>query len=101
MKDVAAVRKLRATVARFFILALWLHLPVLAIIGFLNGSSSLIALATGGGAAALATLTSLMVWLAQGPLQPDIHMYYFAVFAALTAFCDWRVIVLAAVATLV
>src|SRR5580658_4002474 len=123
MKDVAAVRKLRATVARFFILALWLHLPVLAIIGFLNGSSSLIALATGGGAAALATvawrqdaesaatryaiaialvtLTSLMVWLARGPLQPDIHMYYFAAFAALTAFCDWRVIVLAAVATLV
>jgi methyl-accepting chemotaxis protein len=121
--DIAAVRELRAMVARFFVVALWLHLPALAMIGILNDSFSLGALIAGlavvgiatlawqqdaGSTAtryaiaiALVTLTSLMVWLARGPLQPDMHMYYFVVFALLAAFCDWRVIVLATAATVV
>ena len=52
-------------------------------------------------AVALVTNVSLMVWLAHGPMQIDLHMYYFAGLALLTAFCDWRVIVLAAAATAV
>ena len=47
----------------------------------------------------LVTMVSLMVWLSAGQLQPDMHMYYFTIYAALAAFCDWRVIVLAAAAT--
>jgi methyl-accepting chemotaxis protein len=119
--EAETVRQLRATVARFFVVALWLHLPVLALIGVLNGDFSLAALVAGAAACgvatlawrqdaqglaaryaiavALVTLTSLMVWAAHGPLQPDMHMYYFVVFAMLAAFCDWRVIVLASAAT--
>ena len=41
-------------------------------------------------------MVSLLVWLAHGQMQIDVHMYYFATFAMLAAFCDWQVIVLAA-----
>ena len=113
--------QLRAAVARFFIVALWLHLPLLLVIGLANGTAWLAALAIGAIAAgvataawfqdeqspfcryaiavALITMVSLIVWLAHGPLQIDMHMYYFAAYATLAAFCDWRVIVLAAAVT--
>ena len=112
---------LRAVVARFFIFALWLHLPLLLVIGLVNDTSWLAALimaAIANGVAtaawlsdrqsafcryaiaiALIMMVSLIVWLAHGPLQIDMHMYYFAAYATLAAFCDWRVIVLAAAVT--
>ncbi|HZB93772.1 MAG TPA: methyl-accepting chemotaxis protein [Stellaceae bacterium] len=114
----SSLRQMRASVARFFILALWLHLPLLLLVGLINDSAwasgvvvgALVAgLATAAWsldhdgalcryviAIALVTMVSLLVWLAHGQMQIDMHMYYFAGFAMLAAFCDWRVIVLAA-----
>jgi methyl-accepting chemotaxis protein len=111
------LEQLRATVARFFIFALWLHVPVLLIVGLANDTAWLAGSLAGAAVAAVATLVwitdragalarytiaialtmmvSLLVWLAHGPMQADTHMYYFVTFAALTIFCDWRVIVLA------
>jgi methyl-accepting chemotaxis protein len=113
--------QLRATVARFFVVALWLHLPVLLAMSVFNDASWVAALLIGGVAAGLATaawvqdehsvltryttslalitMVSLMVWLAHGLMQADMHMYYFVAFAFLAAFCDWQVIVLAAAIT--
>ncbi len=113
--------QLRAGVARFFIGALWLHLPVLVAVGLINGTSWLAGLIVAAAAAgiatgawvrdpqgslsryliaiALITMVSLLVWLAHGQMQIDMHMYYFAAYAVLAAFCDWRVIVLAAAVT--
>src|SRR6266850_6317675 len=107
--------RLRATVGRFFISGLWLHVPVLAVIGLANGTNWTAGALTGAAAAAIATaawrydpegplgrytiaialimMVSLVVWLAHGQLQIDAHMYYFAAFAMLAAFCDWQVIV--------
>jgi len=112
---------LRASVARFFVIGLWLHLPVLVAIGLINGVPWIAGLLVGALAAglstavwyadplaplcryvitiALITMVSLMVWLAHGPMQIDMHMYYFAAYAVLAAFCDWQVIVLAAAVT--
>src|ERR1700730_6214454 len=121
MEKISSLLQLRATVGRFFVVALWLHLPLLAAIGVINDSFSLPALSLGvfaAGAAttawyfdeqsalaryvvavAVVTIVSLIVWLGRGPLQPDMQMYYFAALCALAAYCDWRVIVVAAAAT--
>ncbi|HKW54569.1 MAG TPA: methyl-accepting chemotaxis protein [Stellaceae bacterium] len=121
MEKVSSLLQLRANVGRFFAVALWLHLPLLAVIGVVNDSFSVAVLAVGlvaagiGTAAwyvdeqgamgryvvavAVVTIVSLMVWLSRGDLQPDMHMYYFAALAALAAYCDWRVIVVASLAT--
>ena len=121
--EISSLVELRASVARFFTVALWLHLPVLVAIGLINQTNWPAALPIGAVAAAVATaawyydeqsaltrhlialalisMVSLMVWLSQGDLQPDMHMYYFTIYAALAAFCDWRVIVLAGAATAV
>ena len=117
----SSMLELRASVARFFVGALWLHLPLLLGVGLLNSSNwlagmivaSLVAGATTAEwyrepqgalcrymiAISLITMVSLLVWLAHGQMQIDMHMYYFAAYAVLAAFCDWRVIVLAAVVT--
>jgi methyl-accepting chemotaxis protein len=110
--------ELRIGVARFFVVALWLHLPLLLAIGLINSSGWIAGPLYGAIAAGLATaayfydresplcrfaiavalitMVSLMVWLAHGQMQIDMHMYYFAAYAVLAAFCDWQVIVLAA-----
>jgi len=115
------LERLRAAVARFFVVGLWLHVPVLLIVGLANDASWLAGSLTGAMAAGVATviwladgagalsrytiaiaqimMVSLLVWLGHGSLQIDVHMYYFASFAMLTAFCDWRVIVLASAVT--
>jgi methyl-accepting chemotaxis protein len=115
------LEQLRATVARFFIVGLWLHVPVLLAVGLMNDSNWLAGPLTGAAVAAVATIVwltdsvgtlarytiaialtmmvSLLVWLARGPMQPDTHMYYFVIFAALTTFCDWRVIAIAGTLT--
>jgi methyl-accepting chemotaxis protein len=112
-----SLTELRASAGRFFVIALWLHLPVVAGIGLVNGTNWLAGVVVGAVAAALATgawlhdrhgalsryvtsvalvtFVSLMVWLAEGKMQADTHMYYFVAFAALTSFVDWPVIVLA------
>ncbi|HYM02665.1 MAG TPA: methyl-accepting chemotaxis protein [Stellaceae bacterium] len=117
------LRSLRGDVGRYFVIGLWLHLPVLIAIGLINDSSWLTGAIIGAVSAgvataawlndrqgvmarflvavALITMVSLMVWLAHGPMQIDMHMYYFAAYAVLAAFCDWQVIVLAAALTAV
>jgi methyl-accepting chemotaxis protein len=119
--QISSLVQLRASAGRFFVIALWLHLPLLAAIGILNGTDWPAALVIGAVAVGLATaawlhdqqsalarhviglalitMVSLMVWLSAGELQPDMHMYYFTIYAALAAFCDWRVIVSAGAAT--
>jgi methyl-accepting chemotaxis protein len=116
-----AIVRLRAIVARYFVIALWLHVPVLLTVGLVNGTEWLAGSLAGAAAAGIATaiwlsdrdgqlaryaiavaqimMVSLLVWLARGPMQIDTHMYYFAAYAVLTAFCDWQVIVLAAAVT--
>jgi methyl-accepting chemotaxis protein len=114
---------LRRTVARFLVVALWLHLPALLAIGLLNSSDWGAALAIGVVATLVATaawlqdrdsvmtryltslglitMVSLAVWLAHGVVQADMHMWYFVAFACLAAYCDWPVIVIAAGVTAV
>jgi len=121
MEKLSGLLRLRARVGRFFALALWLHLPVLAAVGLVNDSFSIGVLAAGAVAAGIGTvawyvdeqgpmgryvvaisvitIVSLMVYLARGELQPDMHMYYFAALGALAAYCDWRVIVVGSLAT--
>jgi methyl-accepting chemotaxis protein len=119
--DNAGLARLRLVVGRFFIAGLWVHVPVIATVGLANGTSWLAGTSAAAVAAAIATaawlhdregplaryviaiaqitMVSLLVWLAQGPLQIDMHMYYFAAYAMLAAFCDWQVIVVAAAVT--
>jgi len=117
----ASLERLRLVVGRFFVAALWVHVPVMAIVGLANGTDWTTGSMAAAGAAGIATaawvhdrnsplaryviaiaqimMVSLLVWLAHGPLQIDVHMYYFAAYAMLAAFCDWQVIVVAAAVT--
>ncbi|MDE1147008.1 MAG: methyl-accepting chemotaxis protein [Azospirillaceae bacterium] len=114
---------IRATALRVFIVFLWVCVPAAALTGVLAGNGwlapglSALGLAlvlTGGVAVGLprqtleymtAVLaiaqTSILVAASAGDWQVDFHMIYFAVLAMLTAFCDWRIIILAAGATAV
>ena len=114
----ASLAQLRLVVGRFFVVGLWVHVPVIAVVGLANGTAWLAGTLAGAVAAGTATaawlsdrggplgryviavaqimMVSLLVWVAHGPLQIDMHMYYFAAYAMLAAFCDWRVIVIAA-----
>ena len=117
----ASLTQLRLVVGRFFVAGLWAQVPVIAVVGFANGTSWMAGSLAAFAAAAVATLAwfsdregplaryaitvaqvtmvSLLVWLGQGPLQIEVHFYYFASFAMLAAFCDWPLIVLAAATT--
>jgi len=117
----ASLEKLRHVVGQCFVAGLWAHVPVIAIVGLANGTAWLAGSVAGAGAAAIATaawrfdrdgqlaryaitiaqvtMVSLLVWLGQGPLQIEVHFYYFASFAMLAAFCDWPLIILAAATT--
>ncbi len=113
------IHQIRITVERFLIAYLWLHLPLVAGIGFLldgNGTAMGIgALVLAGTATAtsraapgsassrytigvaLVGMVGLLVYGFDGhPWQADMHMYFFAVLAMLTAFCDWKAMIVAA-----
>ncbi|HET8726596.1 MAG TPA: hypothetical protein VFO41_03705 [Alphaproteobacteria bacterium] len=109
---------LRASAGRFFVAVLWLQVPLLLVVGWLGRGAGVVGLIGGILLAAAATaawfrsqlapgtrymiavaqvgLVSMMVGGAGGYWQIDLHMYYFASFAMLAAFCCWRTIVLAA-----
>jgi len=119
----ATLDRLRLAVGQFFIVGLWAHVPLLAMVGWANGTAWLAGALAGAVAAGVATaawqldrnsqlarytiaiaqimMVSLLVWLAHGQMQIDVHMYYFAAYAMLAAFCDWQVIVVAAAVTAV
>jgi len=123
MMTTDSITRLRATAHRLFVPGLWLHVPIILGLGWLNGTLSwltaLLALLFAGAATAawrmdpqgasarytvavaLVGLVSLLVLGAAGPWQIDVHMYYFAAFAMLAFYCDWRTIVLAAGVTAV
>ncbi len=51
-------------------------------------------------AVALIGAVSILVYVLHGQAwQVDLHMYYFAALAVLSIYCDWQVVLLAAVAT--
>ena len=123
MMTTDSITRLRATAHRLFVPGLWLHVPIILGLGWLNGTLSwlttLLALLFAGAATAawrmdpqgasarytvavaLVGVVSLLVLGAAGPWQIDVHMYYFAAFAMLAFYCDWRTIVLAAGVTAV
>ncbi len=117
----ASLERLRLAVGQCFVVGLWAHVPIIAVVGLANGTAWFAGTSAATVAAGVATavwhfdrnsplarytiaiaqimMVSLLVWLAQGPMQIDVHMYYFAAYAMLAAFCDWQVIVVAAAVT--
>ncbi len=100
---------------------LWLHVPLILGVALLVGSDWLLPTAIAAGFAGVSTVTwlrqplglasklvnavayvglvSLIVYVMRGQRwQVDIHMYYFASLAILSAYCDWRTILMATVA---
>ncbi|HSV29514.1 MAG TPA: chemotaxis protein, partial [Candidatus Omnitrophota bacterium] len=113
------IKGIRAQVARFMVVYLWLHVPLAAIAGamvsgewvmttigalVLAGATTLTWRMAAEGEATLYTvgvalmgMVALLVFAFEGhPWQIDMHMYFFAALAMLTAFCDWRTLVVAA-----
>ncbi len=113
--------QLRRRAARFFVWLLWAHVPLVVLLGTIYHTGWIAVGAIAAGLAAAATVAAhyrplafstraviavaltgmpiLFVYCAQGPWQIDYHMYFFAVFAMLAAFCDWRPIAISAVIT--
>jgi methyl-accepting chemotaxis protein len=115
---------LRALASRVFVLGLWAHVPLVFAIslaeydlghsaGHAGAVAAIAAVATLAWrlspsglatrlvvAAGFVAIVSLLVHMG-GTYQLDWHMYYFAVFAMLAAYCDWRSIVAAAALTAV
>lgn len=120
-QDPTALAELRVRASHVFSVVLIAHVPIVALIAASNHndivSNTLVAalLAIGGVAAArispgglagrLGVATSLIgmpmlfVHAGGGVWQIDYHMYFFAVFAMLAAYVDWRPIALAATLT--
>ena len=114
-----AVETLRAKTAKLLGIYICLHFPLIAGIeffrqgglGILTAIGAVLALATGGmtlatkgptlryflAAAMMLTVACLVAAMDGHPWQIDMHMYFFASLAMLTAFCDWPVILIATV----
>ncbi len=121
--QLSSLDDLRRRASSVFIVWLWLHLPLIAAVAWLNNTNLIVsglgAVAIGAiatwfcrtdptgtatrqvVAAAFVGMASLLVFAASGPWQIDLHMYYFAIFAVLAAYCDWRAILTAATLTAV
>jgi diguanylate cyclase (GGDEF)-like protein len=113
--------RLRSRASRALAAFLWLHIPFVSALAALHHTNLSLqvtiatALAAAGSyaawrrpaslgtrlviATALTAMPILFVYNGAGAWQIDYHMYFFAVFAMLAAFCDWRPIVLAATLT--
>jgi methyl-accepting chemotaxis protein len=115
------LKNLRETTSKALIVVLWLHLPVCLAIGLMVGGGLLLPAILTAVMAIVATLswqisgneisTRLVIavalmgqvsvftyQLAGHAWQPDMHMYFFAALACLVAYCDYRPIVISAVA---
>lgn len=116
-----SIDKLRLAASRIFIPLLWGHIAVVGLIDLLSPNESPIGgilpyllaaifaafptvsfIVDRAGATtrilvaiAFVCMTSLFVAEGHGRWQIDFHMYYFAVFAMLAAYCDWRAILVA------
>lgn len=112
----------RRGVAQALLALAVIHLPLLMLAFWANGSSGLVPVALSAVTVVIALLlygfvgtamvtqlviaavligqVSTMVFSFAGhPWQPDMHMYYFAVLALLAGFCDWRPVLMGAVLT--
>jgi methyl-accepting chemotaxis protein len=112
---------LRDTTSKILLVVLWLHVPIAATIGMMRGAGWLapaaltaaMALAatvswrvSGSGlstrlivaVALMGSVSEFVAQLAGHPWQADMHMYFFAALASLVAYCDFRPIILAAIA---
>ncbi|HEY0393235.1 MAG TPA: methyl-accepting chemotaxis protein [Candidatus Elarobacter sp.] len=116
-----ALLELRSRASQVFTVILWLHVPVVAAVAAANHHAPLAVSAVAallaligtigarlspgglGGrlsvAYALVGMPMLLVHAGSGVWQIDYHMYFFAVFAMLAAYVDWRPIALAAALT--
>jgi methyl-accepting chemotaxis protein len=115
---------LRSAVTRAMVPLLWLHVPVIALIGALAGTTWIAAACVAASVAGVATaaaraaprapacrltagvaliaMVSLILAECRGTAwQIDAHMYYFAALAMLAAYCDRNVILAAAATTAV
>ncbi|HEX3549308.1 MAG TPA: methyl-accepting chemotaxis protein, partial [Candidatus Elarobacter sp.] len=119
--DPIGLRRLRARASLVFSIALWVHVPILTAVAAVNHNgpvavalvaSLLSAFGTVAArlspdglagrlciAYALIGMPMLLVHAGSGVWQIDYHMYFFAVFAMLAAYVDWRPIALAATLT--
>lgn len=103
------LEQFQSRVARLLVALSWVHLPVLALMSFLNGKETAVIVAVASLGAALSTYfymarrpvlwigialsfslvgdTSLMVYIYSGhPWQIEMHFYYFVVLAMLSGF---------------
>jgi signal transduction histidine kinase/DNA-binding response OmpR family regulator/HPt (histidine-containing phosphotransfer) domain-containing protein len=115
--------RLRSGFARFLVLFLWLHVPVVAAAAGAAGRAQAAAALFAAMMAAILHVTwwrqgnapvtryisavalmaqpALLLYLLAGhPWQMDMHMYFFAGLALLIGWCDWRVVVVAAVSVM-
>jgi len=119
-KDLAALRE---ATSRLLIALLWSHVPVVAAVAWAGDHAVLAPVMLTAVLAATATATwwmapigdatrytiavayvaivSVLVYAAPAARQIDVHMYYFASFALLAAYCDWTTILIAAAVTAV
>lgn len=121
VESIPDVIALREKVSHFFTGLLWLHVPIVVGMAVHSGTNIAVqsAIVIGLGliawlavqinasglvtrltvAFALTCMPILIVYNGVGPWQLDYHMYFFAIFAMLVAYCDWRPIALAAALT--
>jgi methyl-accepting chemotaxis protein len=118
------LKTLRDTVSKLLVPVLWLHVVLAAMIAWRLGSgwvpvavlaSAVAAIATAAWASARSSrssrltiavafigMVSILLAACRGSaLQIDIHMYYFAAMAILAIYCDWEVVLVAALVTAV
>ena len=116
MTDIEQIRK---SVERFLVIFLWLHVPLVVSVGLFVHHDLMIMTVGSVVLASFATvvarispvsetsrftigvaLVGMVALLVDGldghPWQIDMHMYFFASLAILTAFCDWKTLVLSA-----
>jgi methyl-accepting chemotaxis protein len=115
------LQTLQQAASKGLLILLWLHLPLLAAIAIAVGHpmlfTELFAMGLAGSATAIwwfshngrdtrltiavafIGMVALVVDQLSGhPWQLDSHMYFFAALAVLAAYCDWRVLLIAAAA---
>lgn len=118
------LKAMREQAARAVVVFLWLHVPVVAAVGIWISGQWVFPLVLAGLvcasvtlgwrlwgareqsryllAVALIAMPALLVYQFAGhPWQIDLHMYFFASLALVSVFCDWRAVVVAAVAVAV
>ena len=117
----SALDAFRKNVSRFLVCYAWIHVPLLGMVAWFDhvdvtrvalSATVLCVIATISwrlnpiglptrlaNAGVLTGLAALLVYAGTGTWQVDYHMYFFAIFAILATYCDWRPIAFAAILT--